>query len=78
MSDEQLDETSISQGHCTLGICDEMCMLMCEFEESDLTEISNKNLCLQLFGCVALVQREKNTELTVKKYTMQSHSHQDR
>lgn len=33
MSDEQLDETSISQGHSTFGICDEMCMFMCEFEE---------------------------------------------
>lgn len=39
MSDEQLDETSISQGHGTFGICDEMRMLMCEFEESDF-EIS--------------------------------------
>lgn len=29
MSDEQLDETSISQGHGTFGICDWMCMLMC-------------------------------------------------
>lgn len=29
MSDEQLDETSVSQGHATLGICDGVRIFMC-------------------------------------------------
>lgn len=62
MSDEQLGETSISQGHGTFGICDGVCMFMREREESDF-EISNQNQCLQLFGLAALVQWERE-----KKY----------
>ena len=31
MSDEQLGETSISQGHSTFGSCDGICIFMCEY-----------------------------------------------
>lgn len=74
MSDEQLDETSISQGHSTFGICGGMCMFMCECEESDF-EISNQNQCLQVFGLVALAQGERNTELTVNSDAVKSDTH---
>lgn len=58
MSDEQLDETSISQGYSTFGICDEMCVFMCEFQESNF-EISNQDQYSQVFALVALCGERK-------------------
>lgn len=59
MSDEQLDETSISQGHSTFGSCDRICMFMCEYGNLILKLESLRAVCLQVFFLVALVQRKK-------------------
>lgn len=56
---EQLNETSISQGHSTFGICDGICIFMCECEESDF-EINSESasaMCFQVVGSLALDQR---------------------
>lgn len=65
MSDEQLDETSISQGRSTFGICDGTCMFMRECEESDF-EISNQDWCLQAFGSAAMMQRDKKQKQSLQ------------
>lgn len=48
MSDVQLDEASISQGHSNSSICDRMCMFMCKCNESGF-EITNQSEYLASF-----------------------------
>lgn len=67
MSDEQLHETSISQGHTPFGICDGICIFMCEYGNLILKQ------CSQIFFLVTLVQKKNKNLKSIVMPSIQQH-----